>query len=161
MKSCCLERVLVCIEFFKNYKIDLKLINCSCQIGGASVNYQMLNEESRKYFNRAFALSSSALNHYVLYEPNHLERMQNFSNIQEKQKLVEFLKTADSGDLAKVQTTNDFGNILLEAPWVPTIESFGTKGAFIAKSPEEIYKSDEAPVMDVMFSFDSQVIEIM
>lgn len=120
----------------------------------------MLSDESRKYFNRALALSSSALNHYTLYEPNHFERMQNFSNIQDKQKLVEFLKTADSGDLAKFIPISSSIPILLEAQWVPTVEHSGTKGAFITKSPEEIYKSDKAPVMDTMFSFNSQVFEI-
>lgn len=73
----------------------------------------MLNEESRKYFNRAFTLSSTALNYYVLHEPNHLERMQNFSQIQDKQKLIDYLKTADGADIVKIQTTNDFGQLLL------------------------------------------------
>ena len=133
------------------------ILTVSVRIGGASVNYQMLNEESRKYFNRAFAISGSSLNYYPLYEPNHLERMQNFSNIQDKQKLVEYLKTADSATLANAHRTNDLGQFLLETCWVPTIENPEIKGAFMTKTPEEIYKSDKAPVMDVMFSFASQV----
>ncbi|XP_055325786.1 esterase B1-like [Sitodiplosis mosellana] len=142
------------IEHFSGNQNEIMLFGESA--GGASVNYHMLNEESRKYFNRAFALSSSSLNNYVLYEPNHLERMQKISNIQDKLQLVEYLKTADSTELAKILRTNDLGQILLQAAWVPTIESPETKGAFITKSPDEIYKSDAAPVMDTMFSIVSQ-----
>ncbi|XP_055299410.1 uncharacterized protein LOC129566985 [Sitodiplosis mosellana] len=36
------------------------------------------------------------------------------------------------------------------------MESSETKGAFITKNPEEIYKSDKAPIMDTMFSLTSQ-----
>ncbi|XP_055312058.1 esterase B1-like isoform X2 [Sitodiplosis mosellana] len=142
------------IEHFSGNQNEIMLFGESA--GGASVNLHMLNEESRKYFNRAFALSSSSLNNYVLYEPNHLERMQKISNIQDKLQLVEYLKTADSTELAKILRTNDLEQVLLQKAWNPTIESPETKDAFITKTSEEIYKSDKAPVMDTMFSIVSQ-----
>ncbi|XP_055312128.1 esterase B1-like [Sitodiplosis mosellana] len=141
------------IEHFSGNKDEILIFGESA--GGASVNYHMLNEESRKYFNRAFAQSSSSLNYYALQKQNHLERMQNFSNIQDKQQLVEYLKAADSAELAKLLKQNEYGKILIDLLWAPTIESPETKGAFITKTPEEIYKSDKAPVMDAMFSFTS------
>ncbi|XP_031623525.1 esterase B1-like [Contarinia nasturtii] len=141
------------IEYFSGNKNEILLFGESA--GGASVNYHMLNEESRKYFNRAFAMSSSALNFYALYEPNHLEIMQNFSNIQDKDKLIEHLKKEDSAILEQFRSTTSRGLVLLQSPWVPTIENSTTKGAFITESPEEIYKS-KAPVMDTLFSFTSQ-----
>lgn len=117
----------------------------------------MLNEESKKYFNRAILLSSTALNYYALHEPNHLESLQQISKIRDEHKLVEYLKTTNSFTLATIQATNDFGKILLKTPWAPTIESPTTKGAFITKHPEEIYKSEKAPVIDTIFGFTSQV----
>lgn len=119
----------------------------------------MLNEESRKYFNRAFALSSTSFNFYTLFEPNHLKRLQECSEIDDKKMLIEYLQTADSDILAKCASTNDLGKLLLAAPWVPTIENASTKGAFITKTPEEIYNSDKAPVLDTMFTFTSDVFQ--
>lgn len=117
----------------------------------------MLNEESRKYFNRALAMSSTAFNYYALFEPNHLKRMQDYTKVEDNAKLIEYLKNADSKTLANCYQTGNLELILLDSPWVPTIESPSTKGAFITKTPEEIYNSDAAPVMDTMFSFNSQV----
>lgn len=54
---------------------------------------------------------------------------------------------ADRADLANMQTSNDYGNILLQASWVSTIESAETEDAFITKSPEEIYKPNKTSVM--------------
>ncbi|XP_031627086.1 esterase B1-like [Contarinia nasturtii] len=142
------------IENFGGNKEEILLFGESA--GAASVNYQMLNEESRKYFQRALLLSSTALNYYTLYEPNHLERMQKHSNIQDKDELVEYLKTLDSDTLSQCETTSDFGTILLQSHWVPTIEDSKTKGAFLTKHPEEIYQSDEAPAMDTVLSMTSQ-----
>ena len=119
----------------------------------------MLNEESRKYFNRAFAFSSSALNYYALHEQNHLDRMQQYLNIQDNQHLIEYLKTVSSVTLSKILRTSDLGQFLLETAWVPTTESANNKEPFITKTPAEIYESDEAPIIDTMFSFTSQVFE--
>lgn len=125
-------------------------LNLLIQIGGSSVGYQMLNEESRKYFNRAFLSSCTALSFYALSETSHLQRMKDFSKIDDEAKLVEYLKTKNSETLA-----NSFlGMVRL---WVPTIENPNTVNAFITETPEEIYNSNKAPVMDAMFSFNSKV----
>lgn len=119
----------------------------------------MLNKESRKYFNRAFASSGSAFSFYALSKDDHLKRMQEFSKINDKDKLIEFLKTANSKELSESQPFS-FGKILY-APWVPTIESSTTKGAFISTKPDEIYNSNEAPVLDSLFSVTSVVFNLI
>lgn len=126
--------------------------------GGASVSYHMLNEESRKYFNRAIIMSGVSFNNFALYESNHLERMQNFTNIKDEQKLVEYLKAADSAVLAKVTGLKD-SRYIVQTSWAPTIESPETNGAFITQHPEEIYQSDKAPIMDAIFTFNSMVLK--
>lgn len=143
------------IEHFSGNKNEILIFGESA--GGASVNYQMLNEESRKYFNRAFAMSGTVFNYYALYEPHHLRRMQDYANIEDKNKLIEYLKTTDTNTLANCSKADTLGTTLLVVPWAPTIENPSTKGAFITKTPEGIYNSDKAPTMDAMFSFDSQV----
>lgn len=125
------------------------------RIGGASVNFQMLNEESRKYFNRAFLISGTALTYFALSEPNHMERMQNYSGIKDIEKLIEYLKTIDSEMIAKCHETTEFKHLFI-SPWVPTIEIM-KKGAFITRRPEEIYSYDTNLVMDTLWSFTSQV----
>lgn len=82
--------------------------------------------------------------------------MQEFSSIEDKDKLIEHLTKVDSAILERFRSTKDFGAILLQSPWVPTIENSSVKGAFITEPPEEIYKSDKAPQMDTFFSFASQ-----
>lgn len=56
-------------------------------------------------------------------------------------RLIDYLKTASTTDLVKCTCPS----------WYPTIESPGTKGAFLTQNPEEIYSSDKPPIMDVMF----------
>lgn len=116
----------------------------------------MLNEESRKCFNRAFLLSGSAFNYYALSENNHLKRIQEYAGIRNQEQLVEYLKTVDGNALAISMMWNHNG-MVFNIPWVPTIESPGTPGAFLTKTPAEIYESKDAPVLDTMFSFNSKV----
>lgn len=101
-------------------------------------------------------MSSTALNYYALSVENHLKRMQECTKIKGKHELVEYLKKTHSNILAQCYKTDDLGEILIDMPWVPTVET-NSKGAFFTKKPEEIYKSNKAPVMDAMFSFTSQV----
>lgn len=127
------------------------------KIGGASVHYHILNEESRNYFQRAFVVSGAALDYFALYEPDHYKRVQECFDIEDKTKLIEYLKSTDSKILAECYATQDFGKLLVSLPWVPTIENPSTKGAFLTKSPEDILNSNEAPMMDILFSFTSEV----
>lgn len=122
-------------------------------LGGASVGYQLLNQESRKYFSRAFLASSSALSSYALTKANHLQRLKRFSQIDDKDQLIAYLRTAERVNLSRCAEIES-----LDAPWVPTIEHPNAVNPFITKSPIDIYNSDDAPVMDVMYSFTSKVI---
>lgn len=115
----------------------------------------MLNEESRKYFNRAFISSSSAFSYYAFANANHLDQMKSCSEIRSKEKLIQFLKTVDSKELDGCQTFS-FTNVSA-VPWGPTIENSETIGAFKTMTPNETYNSDNPPVMDTLFSFNSQV----
>lgn len=112
-----------------------------------------MNEESRKYFTRAFLASSSALSSYALTKANHLHRLKLFSQIDDNDRLIEYLKTAERVNLSTCARIEG-----LDAPWVPTIEIPSAVNPFITKSPIDIYNSENAPVMDVMFSFASKVI---
>lgn len=116
----------------------------------------MLNTESRKYFNRAFASSGTALNFAVLHRTNHVQLLQKHTEIYDPKKLVEYLKTANEHVLRTFSPFNPKSGSLL-TPWVPTVERANISGAFLTKTPEEIYNSNEAPAMDTMFTFNAQV----
>ena len=124
--------------------------------GGASVNYHMLNEESRKYFNRAFVMSSTALNSYAFRKANHVQHLQEYSKTCKMNDLIEYLKKTNATVLNKSYRFDYFGNVV-HPTYVPTIENPNAIGAFMTKTPEELYRSDSAPIMDAMFSFTSQV----
>lgn len=121
-------------------------------VGGASVQFQLLNPESRRYFNRVFAHSGSALNPFFIRKTNQLQQIQNFLKIIDSVKLIEYLKMANPTILTKFFT--------LKMPFVfqPTIESSSINGAFLSKTPEDIYNSNEAPAIDTMFSLTTDVI---
>lgn len=117
--------------------------------GGACVHHQILNEQSRKYFNRAFAMSGSALHSYPLslIKGNNLKPMQNCTKINDVDELAKHLATTDVRNLLEYNKDNMM-------TWAPTIERLNAPNAFLVKSPEEIYNSSKAPVLDTMFSFD-------
>lgn len=125
-------------------------------IGGSSVNFHILNEESRKYFNRAYLSSGTAFTYFALSTGDHLVRMQEFSKINETNDLIEYLKTVDSMTLANCHTMDSI-EYRLSSPWAPTIENSKAHGAFLTRIPDEIYNSANAPAMDTLFSFNSQV----
>lgn len=120
----------------------------------------MLNEESRKYFNRVLAMSGSVFSYFALTEGNHLKQMHECTNTTEINKIIGFMKATSSNVIVKCQFKKDWG-LTIKPKWVPTIEKPGTVGAFLTKSPDEIYNSDKAPVMDTLFSFTSQVTIMM
>lgn len=120
-------------------------------LGGVSVHMHMLNEESRKYFHRAFVLSNTAFAPFAIRKSNHIRRIHKCTRIFGITKMVEYLKVANATILSKCRQYLNF----LNPPWVPTIESQG--GGFLIKMPDDIYDSDKAPAMDTMFSFTNQV----
>lgn len=128
--------------------------------GGASVRFQMLNKQSRSYFQRAYAISGSAVNSFAFTKVNHVQLIRDCSKNTEMDKLIEYLKTENTSTLFQcphLESPNDIYEI-----WAPVIESNETNDAFLTKTPEEIYKysTEELPIMDTMFSFTAQVLAV-
>lgn len=113
----------------------------------------MLNKESRPYFNRAFASSGSALNAWQ--RKNHMPLIQECSNLNGTNEIIQYLKTASSQRLLQCKQKNAPGSI--DQAWLPTIESPQTRGAFLTQPPDEIYESNPPLPIHTMFSFNSQV----
>lgn len=110
----------------------------------------MLNEQSRKYFNHAFASSGLALNAW--HKGNHVKLVEECSKSNRINQMVEFLKTVNSQTLLNCNET---------VIWAPVIESPQARGTFFTQktffTPDEIYKSNRTLAMHTMFSFNSQV----
>ena len=118
-------------------------------VGGSSAHAQMLNEKSRKYFTRAF-VSSGSVNAWQFRKNNHVDELQECLQTKKTgNQLSEYLKTAKNSALSNCNYLS----------YVPVYESSDTKGAFISETPDEIYNSTKAPVMDAMFSYNSQVFQ--
>lgn len=73
--------------------------------------------------------------------------MQNCTKINDVDELAKHLATTDVRNLLEYNKDNMM-------TWAPTIERLNAPNAFLVKSPEEIYNSSKAPVLDTMFSFD-------
>lgn len=84
--------------------------------------------------------------------------MREFSEMEDMDKLIEYLKTTSSNVLEKCHTMDNFDMTLIP-PWVPTIEDPDTIGAFMTETPETIYNSGNAPMIDTLISFTSKVRE--
>lgn len=121
------------------------------EIGAASVHFHMLNDSSRKYFNRVYASSSSAFSAYALHRANHLQKAHECFQINEMDKLIKYLKTTNSSTLVKCYPSPS-------PAWVPTIENSRAVGAFLTQTSDEIYGSNKVSPLDTMFSFNSQVL---
>lgn len=115
----------------------------------------MLNKESQKYFNRAFASSGSAFDNFGFAMENHVQYVQFSSKINGMNQMIEYLKTEKGHEL--INWAPFWAESKYYSVWVPTIERADTTGAFFVKTPEEIYNSTDAPILDSMFCFMSQV----
>ena len=69
--------------------------------------------------------------------------------------LIEKLKITNTTTLSLCHSLPVPGET--DSIWTPTIESEHTPGAFMTKTPDEIYNSGKGPKMDVMISFTLQV----
>lgn len=139
-------KALVCLDVSFEHRIGFAK-NEFYEIGATFANLHMLNSESRKYFKRVFLMSGSASD-WWFRKGNHTKEIQECLQTKKSDnELVEHLKTLNASTLSNC-------NYL---PWVTFIENPETPGAFISQTPDEIYKSDEAPIMDTMFGFGSQV----
>lgn len=121
------------------------------------MTYQMLNEQSRKYFKRAFFMSGSALNYWALTTENHLDRIEECSRSKEFNEIIEYIKSTNSDELVRCYYDYVSNKALLKPKWTPTIENLDAKDAIITESPYNIYHSENAPVLDTLISFNSQV----
>lgn len=76
------------------------------------------------------------------------------------EKLMEYLKTQNSSTLLNCTSIENPGESD-DNTWVPVIENNTANGAFLTKTPEEIYNdpTEEAPAVDTMFSFTSLVLQ--
>lgn len=117
----------------------------------------MINEESRKYFNRAFLSSGSSLNYFAFTKGNHVERMFGCSEATNQQQLMEYLKTTPQDDIVECYFRYDQGPNAIKPVWTPTIEIPDAKMPFLLQDPEEIYNSGTVAPIDVLIGFDSQV----
>lgn len=132
------------------------MLNVTISSGGASTTFHMLNEESRKYFQRAMVMSGSIFSYFALTEGNHLEKIQKCTPKTDIIETIEYLRTANASDIVRCNFRDDWGKTL-KPEWVPTIEPKGTKNAIITQSPDNIWNSKNAPVIDTLFSFTSKV----
>lgn len=130
--------------------LDLKKKSLG-QSGAVSVQLHMINAESRKYFKRAFSMSGSAYQLYVLRRFDRMKQIQNCTQINDTNEIIAFLKTANNSMLVNCNNNE----------WIPTIENSNAKAAFLTHTLDSIFNSVElSPKMDAMFSFASQVSQI-
>lgn len=98
-------------------------------IGGASVNYQILSEESRNYFHNAIPMSGAVGTPWAY--PSEHDHVKNAYEIAEKlgkpqnsyDELVSFLKTTPANLLNQFSTTAVPNAIQISIVFGPTIES--------------------------------------
>lgn len=111
----------------------------------------MLNKVSKPLVTRAFYSSGTGANpaFYPWRRPNQVQQLKKCFRFSNTAALINFLKTANSSRL--VGCTGPI--------WIPVIENKTAPLAFLTDEPENIMKSSEAPVMDAMFSFASQVLQ--
>ena len=110
---------------------------------------QALNKISRTLFKRAYFASGSSLNPIFSpwRKPNQMKHIKACLEISDTTALINYLKTAKSSNLF----------ICNEIMWSPVIENENAPSPFLTDAPDNILKSCDAPVMDTMFSFTSQV----
>lgn len=109
--------------------------------GAISADYQVLNEESRKYFQRVIILSGSALIGY--HTGNHECLMhiiaRNASKItRNKEELIEYLKTADARQIQDF--VDDIENLPPIISWSPIIEREDAINPFLRDEPYTAYE---------------------
>ncbi|XP_037033649.1 venom carboxylesterase-6-like [Bradysia coprophila] len=141
------------IENFSGNKREILLFGESA--GGASTTFHMLNKESRKYFTRAMVMSGSVYSYFAFTATNHREKFGECSHTKDVNQMIEYMKTADARDIVQCYYRPDWG-LTLKPEWVPTIEPEGTVNAMLTESPNIIWTSEKAPVVDTLFTMVNQ-----
>lgn len=97
--------------------------------GGASINYQILSAESRKYFHNAIPMSGAVFNFWALFlVKNHLAEAHNIANELGEPKttfeeLVEFLKTVPAEKFKKFAISTPDKGVRFQLLYGPVVES--------------------------------------
>lgn len=105
-------------------------------------------------------MGGSAFNYFALTEGNHVDRMKECSKLTDLNQIIEYVKTNDSENILQCYLDTPWGKTL-KPSWAPTIEIPSANRAFITQSPDEIYNSNDAPIVDALFSFASQVFTLL
>lgn len=96
--------------------------------GGASVGYHALNEESRKYFHRAFPMSGTPLSYFAaLASNNHTDLVveiakSNGHSITNQHELIGYLKNVSSEEIFAGGPQIIPNERTLNMPWAPIVE---------------------------------------
>lgn len=132
-------QIAICDSIFGNFA------------GAAFAHLQMMNKKSRPLVTRAFYASGTGLDpiFYPWRRPNQLQQMKTCFQFSDTAPLIDYLRTANSSTLARCKG----------GPWMPVIENKMAPQAFLTDEPENILKSSDAPVIDAVFSFTSQVFQ--
>lgn len=96
--------------------------------GGASVGYHAVNQESRKYFHRAFPMSGTPLSYFAeLTSNNHTDLVidiakRNGRSITNQLELVDYLKNVSSEEIFAGGPQIIPNERTLNMPWAPIVE---------------------------------------
>lgn len=101
-------------------------------------------------------MSGSVFSYFALTKGNHVDKVQECSHAKNWDQMVEYLRVSDARDIVQCYFEDGWGKTL-KFQWVPTIEAPGTPNGFITESPDFIWRSKRAPVIDTLFSFNSVV----
>ncbi|XP_037044089.1 esterase B1-like [Bradysia coprophila] len=132
--------------------------------GAASTHYHVLSSETNSLFQRAIAMSGSALNIWSRYVPSeHMLHMFMIANLagqrlKTSKELIKFLHTADAQFfLENIDTSLSLagGRKELELLWAPVIEGKNAKKPFIQMGAEDILNNKFNHKIDTMFGFTS------
>lgn len=96
-------------------------------------------------------MSGSILSYFAFDTMNHLQRMYKCANTNDKETLIEFLKTANADKIVECGYQKTFGNTL-DANWVPTIEKPDAKIPFITQLPEDLLNLGKIIPKDVLYT---------
>ncbi|XP_055305807.1 carboxylic ester hydrolase-like [Sitodiplosis mosellana] len=122
--------------------------------GAASVGFHILNKKSRKLFNRAYAMSGSAISLNAQMETNDLRPQLRTAaqtlgiNVTTDEQLIEAIKTIPTS--VWLQLTYINGTSIDRFPtWSAAIENIDARKPFLTKDPLDIYHSMSSKCDDI------------
>lgn len=97
-------------------------------LGSVSVGYHALNKESRRYFQRGFAMSGTPISYYAdLKSNNHTDVVvdnakSHGTNITNQLELMEYLKNVTAKEIFEDATHISSSERTFNVPWAPVYE---------------------------------------